>query len=561
MKGTAAMLCTLFVLAISQLAEVFSDDEYGIITLPQGALKGRKVTSDNLSPYYSFLGIPYGKPPVGNLRFKAPVPADPWNGTLEALQEGNRCKQIDDDRRLSGTDEDCLFLNVYTPELPGSGSLNPVLVWIHGGGFSEGSGNEKAQDPQYLISEGIVYVSINYRLGIFGFLSTEDDVVPGNAGMKDQVLALRWVQQNIAAFGGDPNQVTIFGESAGGASVHYHLLSPMSKGLFRSAIGQSGSSSCAWAVADKPRKNAFLVGKALGFTGESSQDLVDFLRNVSSDELLMTSAATLNEEDQFRLVNEYHEVPTVEPVVEGETAFITEDPVTLLDEGKFHQVPYLTGVTSAEGIYIVSEGIFRKNRTLQEVDEDFSKTFKPELRICREASCGDEMIPKIRSFYFGDKPLSNDTLGDLIDMTTDMLFTDGVLHGVKKMSSLSSAPVYLYQFSYDGGLGFGKLNVPGIINFPGAAHGDDLGYIFEFGVQVSDDSLDAKVRSRMVSLWTNFVKTGNPIPDVTEEFPAWLPYTSEATNFLDIGSQLEAKKDLHKSRMDFWDNLYSLKQT
>ncbi|XP_067007366.2 esterase FE4 [Anabrus simplex] len=561
MKGTTAILWTLFVLATSQLAEVFSDDEYPIITLPQGALKGKKVTPDNLSPYYTFLGIPYGKPPVGNLRFKAPVPADPWNGTLEALQEGNMCKQPANVRSTSGSDEDCLFLNVYTPELPGAGSLKPVMVWIHGGGFLEGSGNRQFQGPQFLINKGIVYVSINYRLGIFGFLSTEDEVVPGNAGMKDQVLALRWVQQNIAAFGGDPNQVTIVGESAGGASIHYHMLSPMSKGLFRSAIGQSGSSSSAWAVADKPRKNAFLVGKALGFTGESSQDLVDFLRNVSSDELLMTSAVTINVEDQFRLMDIFHEVPTVEPVVEGETAFITEDPVTLLDKGKFHNVPYLTGVTSGEGIYLVSAGIFQENRTLQEVDEDFSKTFKPELRMCREANCGDEMIPKIRSFYFGDKPLSNDTLGNLIDMSTDMLFAEGVMHGVKKMSSLSSAPVYLYQFSYDGGLGYAKLTVPGIINFPGASHADDLGYIFDFGVQVPDDSLDAKVRSRMVTLWTNFVKTGNPTPEVTEEFPAWLPYTSDATNYLDIGSQLEAKKDLHKRRMDFWDNLYSLKQT
>ncbi|XP_067008041.2 esterase FE4 [Anabrus simplex] len=561
MKGTKSLLWTLFVLATSQLAEVFSDDEYPIITLPQGALKGRKVTSDNLSPYYSFLGIPYGKPPVGNLRFKAPVPAESWNGTREALQEGNMCKQPADGRRASASDEDCLFLNVYTPELPASGSLKPVMVWIHGGGFLSGSGNHEPQGPEFLINKGIVYVSINYRLGIFGFLSTEDEVVPGNAGMKDQVLALRWVQQNIAAFGGDPNQVTIAGESAGGSSIHYHLLSPMSKGLFHGAIGQSGSTSCAWAIAGKPRKNAFLVGKVLGFTGESSQDLVDFLRNISSDELLMTSVATMNEEDQFRLMNQFHELPSLEPVIEGETAFITEDPLILLDEGKFHNVPYLTGVTSEEGIFLVSAGIFGKNRTLEEVDEDFSKTFKPELRICREDSCGDEMIPKIRSFYFSDKPLSNDTLGDLIHMCTDMSFHEGVLHGVKKMSSKSSAPVYFYQFSYDGGLGFTKVTAPGIINFPGAAHGDDLGYIFDIGVQVSDDSLDAEVRSRMVTLWTNFVKTGNPTPEVTAEFPAWLPYTSNATNYMDIGSQLEAKTDLHKSRMDFWDNLYSLKQT
>ncbi|XP_067007368.2 esterase FE4 [Anabrus simplex] len=554
MKGTRALLWTLFVLATSQLAEVFADDEYPIITLPQGALRGRKVTPDNLSSYYTFLGIPYAKPPVGNLRFKAPVPAEPWNGTLEALKEGHMCKQPSGPIRDSYSDEDCLFLNVFTPELPGSGSLKPVMVWIHGGGFMFGSGNRNRQGPQFLINKGIVYVSINYRLGIFGFLSTEDEVVPGNAGMKDQVLALRWVQQNIAAFGGDPNQVTIVGESAGGAAIHYHMLSPMSKGLFHGAIGQSGSSSSAWAIADKPRKNAFLVGKALGFTGESSQDLVDFLRNVSSDELLTTSIATVNEEDQFRLMSKFHEVPTVEPVIDGETAFITEDPVTLLDEGKFHHVPYLTGVTSEEGILFVTERIFQYNRTLEEVDEDFSKTFKPELRICREEPCGDEMIAKIRSFYFGDKPLSNDTLEELVHMCTDILMHEGVLHGVKKMSSLSSAPVYFYQFSYEGGLGS-----PHLIKVPGATHADDIPYIFDTGAQVSEDSLDAKVRSRMVTLWTNFIKTGNPTPDVTEEFPAWLPYTSDATNYLDIGSQLEAKTDLNKSRMDFWEDLYSLK--
>ncbi|XP_067006820.2 esterase FE4 [Anabrus simplex] len=553
MKGTTAILWTLFVLATSQLAEVFSDDEYPVITLPQGALKGRKVTPDNLSPYYTFLGIPYGKPPVGNLRFKAPVPAETWNGTRDAQQEGNMCKQSG----APGSDENCLFLNVYTPELPGSGSLKPVMVWIHGGGFGTGSGNHEKQGPQFLINEGIVYVSINYRLGIFGFMSTEDEVVPGNAGLKDQVLALRWVQQNIAAFGGDPNQVTIFGDSAGGASVFYLLLSPMSEGLFRGAIVQSGSPTTSLSITHNPRKNAFLVGKALGFTGEFSQDLVDFLRNASSDELLTTSFVTINEEDQFRLLTSAHETPCVEPVVEGETAFITEDPNTLLDAGKFHKVPYLTGVTSEEGIFIVSSGVFQANRTLQEIDEDFSKTFKPELRICREDSCGDEMITKIKSFYFGDKPVSNETLEDLVNMSTDMFMAEGVVHAAKRIASLSSAPVYLYQFSYDGGLGFMKLNIPGFLNFPGPTHADDLGYIFDVGIKVSDDSLEAKVRSRMVTLWTNFAKTGNPTPEVTEEFPAWLPYTSDATNYLDIGSQLEAKKDYHKERMDFWDNLYN----
>ncbi|XP_068084827.1 esterase FE4-like [Anabrus simplex] len=554
--ATTALVSTLLLLVAFQLGEVLSDDEYPTITLPQGTVKGRKVTPGNLSPYYSFLGIPYAKPPVGNLRFKAPIPAEPWNGTLEALYEGNMCKQTDRAGTAPLGDEDCLFLNVYTPELPGSGPLRPVMVWIHGGGYLFGSGNKDGQGPQFLLNEGVVYVSINYRLGVFGFLSTEDEVAPGNAGLKDQVLALRWVQQNIAAFGGDPDQVTIFGESAGGTSVQYHLLSPMSKGLFRGAIAQSGSTSCARGIAKKPRKNAFLVGKALGFTGESSQDLVDFLRNVSSDQLVFTSLTTINEEDEFRFLKIYHELPCVEPVVEGEEAFITEDPLTLLDEGKFQNVPYLTGVTLAEGVYFLLVGVFNGNRTLQEIDEDFTKVFKPELRICRGEPCGDAMIPKIRSFYLGDQPLNNDTLLNFIDLCTDMSFADGVLHGVKMMSTRSSAPVYFYQFSYDGGL---VETLPVLANLPRPMHSDDLGYIFDRGIQVSDDSLDAKVRYRMVTMWTNFVKTGNPTLEISEEFPAWLPYTDEETNYLDIGAQLKAKKDYHKTRMDFWDDLYSLK--
>ncbi|XP_068084715.1 esterase FE4 [Anabrus simplex] len=555
--ATAALVSILLLLVAHQLAEVLSDDEYPTITLPQGTLKGRKFTPGNLSPYYSFLGIPYAKPPVGNLRFKAPVPAEPWNGTLEALQEGNVCKQIGTTGTASLVgDEDCLFLNVYTPELPGSGSLRPVMVWIHGGGFLFGSGNKDGQGPEFLLNEGVVYVSINYRLGIFGFLSTEDEAAPGNAGLKDQVLALRWVQQNIAAFGGDPNQVTIFGQSAGGTFVQYHLLSPMSKGLFRSAIAHSGATSCAWAVDRKPRENAFLIGDALGFTGESSQDLVNFLRNVSSDQLLSTSFVTINEEDKPRITSMFHVRPSVEPVVAGEAAFITQDPLILMDEGNFHKVPFLTGVTLSEGLFQYTVAVLISHRTWQEIDQDFPKVFKPELRICRDESCGDAMIPKIKSFYFGDQHLNNNNVQNFVDLCTDMTFADGVLHGVKTMSSLSSAPVYFYQFSYDGGL---VSPLPELANLSRPTHGDDMGYIFDNGIQVSDESLDAKVRSRMVTMWTNFVKTGNPTPEVTEEIPAWLPYTDKETNYLDIGAQLELKKDYHKRRMDFWDDLYSLK--
>ncbi|XP_067007372.2 esterase E4-like [Anabrus simplex] len=252
----------------------------------------------------------------------------------------------------------------------------------------------------------------------------------------------------------------------------------------------------------------------------------------------------------------FHVRPSVEPVVAGEMAFITKDPLILMDEGNFHNVPFLTGVTLSEGLFQYAVGVLNSDRTLQEIDQDFTKTFKPELRVCRDESCGDAMIPKIRSFYFGNQHLNNNNVQNFVDMCTDMNFADGALHGVKTMSSLNSAPVYFYQFSYDGGL---VDPLPDLANFSRPTHGDDMGYIFDKGIQVSDESLDAKVRSRMVTMWTNFAKTGNPTPQVTEEIPAWLPYTDKETNYLDIGAQLELKKDYHKRRMDFLDELYSLK--
>nr|CAD7574329.1 unnamed protein product [Timema californicum] len=202
------------------------------VTVKQGSLRGRKVISQPGSTYYSFQGIPYARPPVGYRRFKRPEPPDSWSGIRNALVEGSACIHIDSIfKRIQG-EEDCLYLNVYTPKLPGGYTpLKPVMVWIHGGGFHEGSGNTTIFGPDYLVHADVVLVTLNYRLGVLGFLCLNDTDVSGNNGLKDQVEALKWVQQNIAQFAGDPGNVTIFGESAGGACVHYHLLSPMSKGI------------------------------------------------------------------------------------------------------------------------------------------------------------------------------------------------------------------------------------------------------------------------------------------------------------------------------------------
>ncbi|XP_049779487.1 venom carboxylesterase-6-like [Schistocerca cancellata] len=187
---------------------------------------GTTATSVYNTSYTAFLGIPYAEPPTGELRFQAPGPAAAWEGVLNATQCGSDCVQS------TGTGcEDCLYLNVYVPGTPAEAAALPALFWIHGGGCGSGSGSDQQYGPDFIVSYGVILVTINYRHGPLGFLNTGDEVVPGNAGLKDQQLALTWVQRNVASFGGDPDLVTPFGQSAGGMAVSFHLVSPLSAGM------------------------------------------------------------------------------------------------------------------------------------------------------------------------------------------------------------------------------------------------------------------------------------------------------------------------------------------
>ncbi|XP_047112051.1 juvenile hormone esterase-like [Schistocerca piceifrons] len=192
-----------------------------LVTVQQGTLRGTTATSVYNTSYTAFLGIPYAKPPVGDLRFQPPQPATGWEGVRDATQYGSDCVQ-----NTGEGSEDCLYLNVYVPGVPQEGSGLPVLFYVHGGGFIKGSGSDQKFGPDFLVSYGVILVTINYRLGPLGFLSTGDDVVPGNVGLKDQLLGLSWVQSNIERFGGDPQRVTLDGRSAGGVAVSLHLMSP-----------------------------------------------------------------------------------------------------------------------------------------------------------------------------------------------------------------------------------------------------------------------------------------------------------------------------------------------
>ncbi|XP_068989801.1 esterase E4-like, partial [Neodiprion pinetum] len=250
---------------------------------PQGTLRGKIVTTTHGRKVSAFLGIPYAQPPIGNNRFANPVLADGWEGIRNATTDGNFCPQISSTDYINFVgDEDCLNLNVFTPQISdGKESLLlPVMVYIFGGKFAMGSADSSVYSLKYLLNQDVVLVTFNYRLGVLGFLSTGDEVASGNWGLKDQVLALEWVQRNIRHFHGDPDRVTLFGHSSGSVCVHLLTISKLTIGLFHKFIMQSGSGFAEWVY--RPRavyaKHAFELGDYVGCSNDTSDSLVSCLR-------------------------------------------------------------------------------------------------------------------------------------------------------------------------------------------------------------------------------------------------------------------------------------------
>lgn len=251
-----------------------------IVTIEDGQIEGTEMTSRMNRNFHAFLRIPFAEPPLGDLRFRAPRPNKPWNGTLDATKYGPICMQ----KAYVGSflSEDCLQLNVFTRELPSIGAylLKPVIVYIHGGGFERGSAIQ--QGPHYLMDRDIVLVTINYRLGAFGFLATGTADAVGNAALKDQTLALQWVQKNIIKFGGNPLSVTLSGLSVGAHSATAQMISPMARGLFHKVIAMSGAITWFKPLRKEHLKEARQLAANVNCFYEDESTLINCLKNVRS---------------------------------------------------------------------------------------------------------------------------------------------------------------------------------------------------------------------------------------------------------------------------------------
>ncbi|RZB94407.1 COesterase, Abhydrolase 3, and/or DUF2424 domain containing protein [Asbolus verrucosus] len=499
------------------------------LTIVQGKLRGSVATNVIGETYYRFQGIPYAKPPLGELRFKAPQPPEKWNGILDATKEGSPCYARDMLRReLIIGSENCLVLNVYTKKIPDDKDKNvrPVLFWIHGGAFTYGSGSTEVYGPDLLITEDVVVVTINYRLGMLGFLSLKDPSlgVTGNAGLKDMVMALKWVQKNIAKFGGDPHNVTIFGESAGGAAVHLLYLSEMSKGLFHKAIAQSGCALNPWVRGKQDIKG---LAAAIGLDGADEKTVYKYLMERSVEEI-----HTIQEKLENPTPGDLRSFGVVIENKSEESAFLAEEPIRIMLSGKFNQVPFMTGYTTAEGMVfaLLKDPNHPERPTFEEVIPWFFgyQNGSPERKAVAE---------KIKTFYYGSEEPSHKNIGKKYALLSDVTFIYGIYITIMSQFQTSKAPTYLYRMSIETTLNFFKQILK--IKEPGSQ--EDTSY------------------KRFVRLWTNFAKYGNPTPKDNDPLlnVVWKPVTGEEIDFLDIGENLVATSNPEPERINFWKNLFA----
>ena len=457
----------------------------------------------------SFKGIPFAASTEGINRWLPPQKKESWRGTRDAQDYGDFCPQSKRDTlwfELGKTSEDCLSLNVWTPKKTSATKL-PVMVWIHGGGYLQGSGNiPRLNNPEF-VKQDVVLVTVNYRLNVFGFFAHPDlvqqsgDEMVGNYGLLDVIAALEWIQRNINQFNGDPNNVTVFGESAGASLISYLMITPESKGLFHKAISQSAAVGLAPDTHINERVGFNVSGMEIAkkFTQRMGLELdqsMDQLRQLSSDEIIQK----LDPRSVFG------------PMIDG--TLIPDHVGLLFAQGKQHDVPFLIGGNSWEA----SLG--------RQIGGGFSPKFISRLVPKKDR---DMLYPGLQG-----EQLEDQVFGDLVLLSTGRYMANQMAY--------VDAKTYHYHFSY---VASEKVNKQ-----PGAAHADDIAFVMKtLGVELENVSeKDKQISNLMHNYWVQFAKTGNPnLPGQ----PKWTPYNQDNGSVLEIGDTIALKDNFLNERINY----------
>ncbi|KAH9641816.1 hypothetical protein HF086_005356 [Spodoptera exigua] len=531
-SGKRIVLFTLFAINLV-------DQPAPEVKIEQGILSG-KVSADG--SYFEYIGIPYAST-NSSTRFKAPLPPTSWNGVYRAVDEHYQCPQPS----IFGVIgmEDCLKINVYVPVK--AKKPFPVMVYIHGGTYIIGNGGKLLYGPDFLIHQDVILVTFNYRLGALGFICLGIKEAPGNAGLKDQIAALRWVRKNIAAFGGDPDNVTLFGLSAGATSVSMLIASNATKGLFKRAILQSGVSTSSWAVNRQPLFTASLVAKELGYDTEDPKTMYDIFSKIPYKDLIAAKPKKpIGKYFDFQLIH----YPCVEKVIDGEEAVMTDLPYNLFNKNS-KNISVIYGTTSKEGVILLPE---ETEDTLRERDSKY--IFSPDLNFPSEDEAAN-LSSAVKEYYFGPRNISFKAQKALLDLNTHLYFEMPTLLESEIVMNKTNAPIYNYYFNYSGGRNFLKY-ISGYNDEPGACHGDEIMYLFKgnawpFAISKKDQTMI----NWMTRLWTNFARYGNPTPPTNDLPVQWSPSTKGNMTFLYIEDELKMGPLPNPDPYRLWKNIYS----
>ncbi|XP_034541974.1 carboxylesterase 3 [Notolabrus celidotus] len=521
---------------IAQAAPAGSDNF--VVSLKNGRIRGSYMTVKGTERRVKqYLAIPFAQPPVGPLRFAAPKDAEPWEGDRDGTQQPPMCIQdpelvVNVSQTMSmqyivpELSEDCLYLNVYTPADVTPGDKLPVLVWIHGGGLSMGAASQYDGAP-LAAYENIVMVIIQYRLGILGYLSTGDEHAQGNWGFLDQLAALRWVQENIEAFNGDPQSVTVAGESAGGISASILTLSPQAKGLFQRAIFQSGVATLGTYTTNHPLATAKEVANLAACDRSSTQELVQCMRAKSQEELVEATK-------KMRIY--------LGAVVDG--VFLTDLAEELLKRKEVMRIPVMLGITNHEFGWILPQSF---------APPGWEKGMNRESVLAVVNMFNSAGISTLNNFivdeYLKDAKTPEEIRDRFTEIIGDLLMTLPVVK-VAGYHADMGVPVYMYEFVYAAGIH--KATRPSFVK---ADHADDVGFMFGGCFWDGDIKIvgpitkeDESLCKTMMAYWANFIRTGSPDGPY---LVSWPQYDRQKQEYMELDLTQTVKQKLREDRVHF----------
>ncbi|XP_061706645.1 juvenile hormone esterase-like [Cydia pomonella] len=520
----------------SSITETLLDSESArpIVHTPSGSFRGLEAQDGD---YSMFLGIPYARVDPDNV-FGPSIPIG-FEGTFEAVEDTVRCPQVEEYNNTIMGKLDCLHINIFVPNSASIDNYLPVMIHIHGGRFQFGCAARDVHGPRFIVRHDVILITVNYRVGPYGFFCLNTPKVPGNQGLKDQVQALRWIKENIRYFGGDDSKITLGGNSAGSMSVDL-LQHFLQEPLYNRVILQSGVLLTNGVIQHPDPDAPLKLSKQLNHITNDINDALSFLSRVDPHELI---AAT---RDSGMIVG-----PCVENQFENVDNYITKYPTNM---SSVRNVDVLIGFNNDE--------FFDKTITMQKEDfesRDFvSENLEDNYDFKNESHLSDEIKDIVRKFYYGDNPNSADNRRPGMNIIADFFMYNPVLRTVKKYLDSGVENMYFYMFSYLGDRSFSKYKCNTSHIKGGAAHGDELGYLFDVSYlkELLHDE-DMLIVDRMTEFWTNFAKYGNPTPKPSKLIPLqWPRVSQDKLPYLEINTELRLGSRPMHERMSFLDLLY-----